>query len=206
MPDAYRSGSQSSPSALRNRGPIIAILRRVLPANAAVLEIASGTGEHAEHFASELPGVLWRPSEVDDHALSNIESRRLLAGLANLLPPMRLDTAQTAWPVEAVDAVVAINMIHIAPWIAAEGLIAGARRVLSSGGTLFLYGPFREGGRHTAASNAAFDENLKTRNPAWGVRDLEAVQALANRQGFDLAEKIAMPVNNLSLVFRRRAD
>ena len=195
----------TSPAVARNREPILDVLRRVLPERAAVLEIASGSGEHAVYVAAALAHLTWQPTDPDPEALASIAAYRAAARLPNLLPPLALDAAASAWPVTQADAIVAINMIHIAPWAAAEGLMAGAERLLPGGGVLYLYGPFREHGRHTAPSNAAFDESLRARNREWGVRDLDEVAALANRHGLTLDERVAMPANNLSVVFRRRA-
>jgi SAM-dependent methyltransferase len=194
-----------SPAAARNRDPILEVLRRVLPARGTVLEIASGSGEHAVYFAAALPHLVWQPTDPDPAALRSIAAYRASAGLPNLAPPVALDAAASAWPVEAADAVVAINMVHIAPWRATEGLMAGAARVLGPAGVLYLYGPYMVDGAHTAPSNAAFDESLKARDPAWGVRDVADVSALARSHGFVLAERVAMPANNLSLIFRRQA-
>lgn len=194
----------TSPSVARNRGPILAVLREVLPSEGLVLEVASGTGEHAVHFAAGLPGLVWQPSDPDPEARGSIEAHRAAAGLPNLLAPLDLDAAAPSWPVERADAVVAINMVHISPWRATEGLAAGAGRVLRPGGVLYLYGAFREGGRHTAPSNAVFDESLRARNPEWGVRDIAQVAEVAARHGLDLVRQVAMPANNLSLVFVRR--
>ena len=196
--------ARTAPAVARNREPILQVLRACLPHPALVLEIASGTGEHAVWFSTALPAVTWQPTDQNPEALESIAAWRDEAGLPNLLPPLRLDASAETWPVAQADAVVSINMIHIAPWAATEGLIAGAGRVLPLGGLLYLYGPFREGGVHTVASNAAFDADLRARDPAWGVRDLEEVIALAGRHGIQAAERIAMPANNLSLVFRRR--
>jgi SAM-dependent methyltransferase len=197
-------GALSSPAALRNRDPILAVLRRVLPSQGTVLEIASGSGEHAVHFAAELSGLLWQPTDRDADALRSITVRRAAAGLPNLLPPLELDVTAPAWPVVRVEAVVSINMIHIAPWPATKGLMAGASRALAPGGVLFLYGPFKENGEHTAPSNRAFDASLRARDPAWGVRDLVDVAELADRCGLDIVERIEMPANNRSVVFQRR--
>lgn len=196
--------ARTAPAAERNREPILRVLRDKLPHSGLVLEIASGTGEHAVWFSAALPAVTWQPTDRDPEALESIAAWRDLADLANLLPPLQLDASAVAWPVEQADAVVAINMVHIVPWTATEGLIAGAARVLTSGGLLFLYGPFHEGGVHTAASNAAFDADLRARDPSWGVRDLDEITAFAGRHGFSAPERIAMPANNLSVVFRRR--
>jgi SAM-dependent methyltransferase len=199
-------GALASPAVARNRDPILAVLRRVLPARGTVLEIASGTGEHAVHFAAGLPHLTWQPTDPDTDALASIAAHRAWAQLPNLLAPLVLDACAPSWPVTRGDAVVAINMIHIAPWTAAEGLMAGAGRLLARGGVLYLYGPFKEDGRHTAPSNAAFDASLRARDPRWGVRDLDPVAALASEHGLALAERVAMPANNLSLVFQRRAS
>ena len=196
--------ARSAPAAARNREPILRVLRDVLPRPARVLEIASGTGEHAVWFSSALPELTWQPTDHDPDALQSIAAWRDMAGPPNLLPPLRLDAAADTWPVAQADAVIAINMVHIAPWSVTQGLIAGAARVLTQGGLLFLYGPFREGGVHTAASNAAFDADLRARDPSWGIRDLDEIAALASQHGFTAPERIAMPANNLSVVFRRR--
>lgn len=203
---------RSSPAALRNRGAIAEVLAEVLlPADLTtragrpglVLEIASGTGEHAVHFAAMFPGLVWQPTDADPEALASIAARVQAAGLANLRAPLVLDAAAPVWPVEAADAIVCINMIHIAPWSACEGLMAGAGRVLASGAPLYIYGAMKREGRHTAASNAAFDADLRARDPAWGVRDTGEVAAAAARHGLALAAVVPMPSNNFSLVFRR---
>ena len=203
MMESRADAPRSSPSALRNRDPILAVLRGVLPANAAVLEIASGTGEHAVHFAAALATVTWQPTDQDRDALRTIAARRDAAALPNLLPPLELDASSPSWPVTRADAIVSINMIHIAPWTAAQGLMAGGGRALAPGGVLFLYGPFKENGVDTAPSNAAFDADLRQRNLDWGVRDLSAVTELASNHGLQLVQRVPMPANNLSLVFRR---
>jgi SAM-dependent methyltransferase len=188
----------------RNRDPILRVLRDRLPPSALVLEIASGTGEHAVWFSNALPEVTWRPTDMEPEALESIAAWRDLADLPNLLPPLQLDASAEAWPVARANAVVAINMVHIAPWSASQGLIAGAARVLPADGLLFLYGPFSEGGLHTAAGNAAFDADLRARNPSWGVRDLDDITALAVQHGLTVPECILMPANNLGVIFRRR--
>jgi len=204
MTSSHPPGALTSPAAMRNRAPILDILRRVLPERGLVLEVASGSGEHVAYFAAALPHLTWQPTDPDSEARASIEAYRAAARLPNLLPPLALDASASAWPVTQVDAIMAINMIHIAPWPAAEGLMAGAGRLLAPGHVLFLYGPFRERGRHTAPSNAAFDESLRARNREWGVRDLDEVAALAGWHGLTLDERVAMPANNLSVVFRRR--
>jgi len=199
-----RSDALTAPAVARNRDPILAVLRQVLPRSGTVLEIASGTGEHAVHFAAALPNLTWQPTDLDAVMLRSISAHRALAELPNLLPSLDLDVEAPSWSITHADAVVCINMLHIAPWSAAEGLIAGAARVLPPGGVLYLYGPFQENGRHTAPSNAAFDASLRAQSPAWGVRDLGEVADLARKGGFELTKRIGMPANNLSVVFRRR--
>jgi hypothetical protein len=182
------------------------VLRSRLPAAGLVLEIAAGAGEHAAYNAAALPHLTWLPTDPDPEALTSIGAWRDQAGLVNLMAPLRLDASEPdAWPIEQADAVVNINMVHISPWSATEGLMAGAARLLPTGRLLFLYGPYLEDGVETAPSNLAFDENLRARNPAWGLRRLEDVVALAAAHGLALAERIAMPANNLSLVFRKDA-
>ncbi len=192
---------QHAPATHRNRDAILDVLRPVLPPAGLVLEIASGSGEHVVHFAGALPGLTFQPSDPNPTALASIGA--WTAGIANVLPPVQLDTTAAVWPVTAADALLCINMIHIAPWEAAMGLFAGAARILSPGAPLYLYGPYRRGGAHTAPSNEAFDHQLKARDPAWGVRNLEAVMTLAAAD-FSGPEITGMPANNLSLVFRRR--
>jgi hypothetical protein len=197
-------GARASPSTARNRQPILDVLRPRLTSGARVLEVASGAGEHAIFLAGAMPDVRWQPTDRDDEALASIAAWRAQAGLRNLAPPLRLDAAEpSTWPTDEVDAVVCINMIHIAPWAACEGLVALAGRRLGAGGRLFLYGPFLEAGVATAPSNLAFDESLKARDPAWGVRDLAVVSAAAAAHGLALAERIEMPANNLVVVFEK---
>lgn len=204
MPDTPPPGARTSPSTARNRDPILAVLARRLPPRGLVLEVAAGAGEHAVHLARALPHLAWRPSDPDPQALASIAAWREASGLPNLLSPLALDAARPeTWPVQAADAVVSINMIHIAPWAAAEGLAQGASRVLPPGGRLFLYGPFVEDDVETAPSNLAFDEDLRRRDPAWGLRRLAAVAALCAGQGLTLAERVAMPANNLIVVFEK---
>ena len=191
-----------APAVARNRDPILAVLRRVLPTRGTVLEVASGTGEHAVHFAAGLPDLTWQPTDCDADALRSIRAHRAAAQLPNLLAPIELDASAPTWPIGHADAVVSINMIHIAPWTAAEGLMAGAGRLLAPGSVLYLYGPFKERGRHTAPSNESFDASLRSHDSEWGVRDVGDVADLAGRHGLELVERVAMPANNLSLIFR----
>jgi SAM-dependent methyltransferase len=205
MTEPLPSMRQHSPSAERNREPILAVLRTVLPATGRVLEIASGTGQHALCFAGALPGLDWQPSDADAEARESIAAWMAHDAPPNLRAPLALDVHQPEWDVGALDAVVCINMIHISPWSAAQALFAGASRSLVDGGVLYLYGPYKRGGAHTAPSNEAFDRQLRSRDPSWGVRDMEAVVALGASTGFECDEPIAMPANNFSLVFRKRA-
>jgi hypothetical protein len=191
------------PHVARNREPILHVLRRILPSRGLILEVASGSGEHAVYLAGEMPALVWQPTDPDLQALASIAAHCADAGLPNLLPPLRLDVTSAQWPLEHADAVMCNNMIHIAPWAACEGLIAGAARVLPTGGILYLYGPYKIGGRHTAPSNAAFDADLRARNPAWGIRDLEEVTVLAEKHGLVRVETVDMPANNLSVIYRR---
>lgn len=199
MPDTRRS----APATLRNREPILAVLRQVLPATGTVLEVASGTGEHAVYFARNLPGLVWQPSDPSDDARASIAAWIAAEGLSNVLPPLDLDAAAGNWPVERADAMVCINMVHISPWEATEGLLAGAGRLLPPGAPLALYGPYRRSDRPLEPSNEAFDADLKMRNPEWGLRLVEDVAGCAARHGLRLESVTEMPANNLTLVFRK---
>jgi SAM-dependent methyltransferase len=194
---------QTAPAPERNKEPILAVLRGFLPANGLVLEIASGTGQHVVHFAQALPGLTWQPSDADLEMHASIEAWTAEAGLANVRAPVALDVRAPAWPLERADAVVCINMVHISPWEATLGLMKGAGRLLGAGGVLFLYGPYRRFGAHTAPSNQAFDDQLRRSNSTWGVRDLEAVVDAAGANGLALSEVIEMPANNFSVVLRK---
>lgn len=193
----------SSPATARNKDHVLAVLREHLPAAGLVLEIAAGAGEHALHMATHLPGLTWWPTDPDPQALASIAAWRE-QGPPNLLPPLELDASRPeTWPVATADAVVCINMIHISPWAATEGLFAGAARILPADGVLITYGPYLEDEVDTAPSNLAFDQSLKSRNPAWGIRRREDLEALAAVHGLALHARVAMPANNLTLVFRR---
>jgi SAM-dependent methyltransferase len=192
---------QSAPATERNREPIREALAPHLPAEGLVLEIASGSGEHAVHFARAFPGLAWQPTDPDPAALASIAAWRDEAALPNLLAPVVLDATSTEWPVARADAIVCINMVHIAPWAAALGLFAGAARTLPPGGLLYLYGPYRFNGAFTAPSNQEFDRWLRERDPSWGVRDIRELTPAATRFGIALAHVVAMPANNHSLVF-----
>ncbi len=208
LPLSERSGGSPSlpthPAAERNKQPIAEVLGAVLPAAGVVLEIASGTGQHAEHFARAFPALDWQPTEADVENLTALAARVQRAGLPNLKPPIPFDVHDPAPALGPVAALVCINMIHIAPWSACEALLKHASELLSPGAPLVLYGPFMRDGVHTAPSNAAFDASLRARNPAWGVRDVTDVDALARLRGFALQVTVAMPANNLSVVWRRQ--
>lgn len=203
-PNDRSRGRHVSPSAERNKGAIADVLKRVLPREGFVLEVSSGTGQHIVHFARAMPHLTWQPSERDEESLQSIAQWMEGEGLNNVLPAVRLDVTETPWPTASAAAVVCLNMIHIAPWEAGEALIRGAGDILEDGGLLFLYGPFRRGGQHTALSNEAFDRQLRARNPEWGVRNLEDVAGFARAHGFGPPEVHEMPANNLSVVFRRQ--
>lgn len=203
QPAADTTARRMAPATDRNREPILAVLRDVLPTSGTVLEIASGTGQHAVHFAAALPGVTWQPSDPDATHRESIAAWIAHAQVPNVLPPLDIDVCQEPWGVDHPAAIVCINMIHIAPWAAAEALFAGAGRRLAAGGVLYLYGPYRRHGAHTAPSNEAFDHQLRTADAEWGVRDMEAVIALGAAQGLTCGEPIPMPANNFSLVFRK---
>jgi SAM-dependent methyltransferase len=192
-----------APAATRNRQPILDVLRRHLPPHGLVLEVACGSGEHIVYLAQACPHLTFQPSDPDAAHRASTDAWTDALGLANIRPAVNLDASSDTWPVESADAVLCINMIHIAPWEAAVGLMHGAARVLPPGGLLYLYGPYKQGGRHTAPSNEGFDASLRAQNPAWGVRDLEAVVQLAAEHGFPAPIVEQMPANNLSLLFTK---
>jgi hypothetical protein len=194
----------SAPATARNRDPILAVLREHLPARGTVLEVASGSGEHACHFAAHLPALTWQPSDPDPQARASIDAWASEAALSNVRPALPLDVLSAAWPPLAAEALVCINMIHIAPARATPALFAHAARVLSGGAPLVLYGPFRRRGRPLEPGNAAFDADLRSRDPDWGLRELDEVRDVADAAGFELIIVVEMPANNLSVVFRRR--
>ena len=192
-----------SPAIARNRDVILAVLKPHLPPHGLVLEIASGSGEHAMHFAASNPGLVFQPTDPAPASIASIDAWRAALGPKNVRPALVLDATSPDWPIASADAVLCINMIHIAPWSATEGLFRGAARVLLDNGLLYTYGPYRRAGRHTSPSNERFDTELREQNPAWGVRDLEAVVTLAIASGFTPPIIEQMPANNLSLIFRR---
>lgn len=197
------AGKRHAPATQRNRDAIVAVLRDALPSSGLVLEVASGSGEHAVHFAGAFPDLDWQPSDPDPAALASIAAWRAEADLPNLRPPIRLDAAGD-WPVGQADAILCINMVHIAPWEATLGLLKGAGAALPPGGLVYLYGPYTRAGMDTAPSNLSFDASLKARDSRWGLRAVEDVIAAAEAEGLIFGRLIEMPANNLSLLFRRR--
>ncbi len=191
-----------APAADRNKEPILDVLRQVLPPGGLVLEIAAGTGQHAAHFAAAFPGLQWQPTEPDAAYHGSI--RAWTEELPNVLPPLVLDVSERPWPVTRADAIVCINMIHISPWQSTLDLMAGGNDILGADGVLFLYGPYKRDGAHTAPSNEAFDTSLRSRNPTWGVRDMEAVIDAAKDNGLVFRTAVPMPANNFSVVFGKR--
>jgi SAM-dependent methyltransferase len=194
---------QSSPAAERNQEPIREVLAKHLPERGLVLEIASGSGQHVVHFARAFPHLEWQPTDPDPEALASITAWAAEQALPNVKPAVALDVTK-GWALTAADAIVCINMVHIAPWEAAVALFAGASRLLPGNGLLYLYGPYRFNGRYSAPSNEEFDRSLRERDPAWGVRDIRELTAAATRSGISLEHIVAMPANNHSLIFRRR--
>ncbi len=200
--EAGAAARRHAPATLRNRDAIAEVLADILPDAGLVLEIASGSGEHVVHFADCFRQLIWQPSDPDPDALVSIEAWRQEGAAYNVRPPLRIDAAAPEWGVRVADAVLCINMVHISPWEATLGLLAGARRVLESRQPLFLYGPFAQGGVVMAPSNEAFDRSLRARDPRWGLRAVEAVIEAARERGFGGAQIISMPANNLSIVLR----
>ena len=195
-----------SPSAARNSAPILEFIKSVLPTTGLVLEIGCGTGEHAVCFAQAMPNLIWQPSDTDTDARASTASWIKYVGLKNVLTPLDINVCSTLWGVEETapfDAIISINMIHIAPWAASLGMFAGAGRLLCDAGLLILYGPFMRGGVHNAVSNADFDASLKARNPSWGVRDLDDLEHVGEASGLSLHEMIEMPSNNAIVVFSK---
>jgi SAM-dependent methyltransferase len=193
----------SAPAVRRNRDPILDVLRTALPATGLVLEVASGTGEHIVHFARHMPNLEWQPSDPSAAARESIAAWVAAEGLANVLPPIDLEVAQRPWLVQQPAAIACINMVHISPWEATVGLMRGAGHILPSGGTLYLYGPFRRPGVPLEPSNEAFDQDLRARNPVWGLREIDAVIRCAAEHGLAFEQSVEMPANNLSLIFRK---
>jgi hypothetical protein len=205
-----------APATARNRDFILEVLEDVLPPSGTILEVASGTGEHAVYMAARLQDHAWQPTDVDDGRINSIEAWRTASdapdNIDNILPALRLDACSPRWPVEEnpptepVTAILAINLIHIAPWDVCLGLMAGAGRILAEGGVLYLYGPYKRDGVHTAPSNESFDENLRAQDPSWGVRNLDDVIGAAEKAGLVLLKVVEMPANNLSVVFKKPTE
>ena len=194
---------QYAPATLRNRDFILDVLRDVLPTTGVILEIASGSGEHVVHFARNLPSLVFQPSDPEPDALLSVAAWMKAAEVTNVRAPIVLDASRSLWPIASADGIICINMVHISPWDASVGLIRGAAAILPPGSPLYLYGPYKRKGFATALSNQAFDGNLRDRNPTRGLRDLEAVAAIAQSAGFSIPDITEMPANNLSIVFRR---
>jgi hypothetical protein len=194
-----------APAAERNRQPILDVLRRVLPPAGLVLEVASGTGQHAIFFSEHLPALQWQPTDASSEALRSIGTWVDETARANLLAPLELDVRSSPWPLTNADALLCINMIHISPWETTEALFHGASKLLTGGCPLITYGPYRFHGEHTAPSNAAFDQSLRSRNASWGVRDIDELLELGGQTGFTLEEQVVMPANNMTLMWTRDA-
>ena len=194
---------QHAPATAHNRGPILDVLRSILPPSGTVLEVASGTGEHVVHFARAFPMLEWQPSDPSREARHSIDAWIAAEGVESVRSPLDLDAACDSWPIDQATAVVCINMIHISPWASTEGLMRGAGRILNAGAPLYLYGPFRQPAKALELSNATFDEDLRNRDPRWGLRDLDEVAVCAGSFGFVLDRVVDMPANNLSVIFRK---
>jgi Protein of unknown function (DUF938) len=194
---------QYAPATVRNRDFILDVLRDVLPTTGVILEIASGSGEHVVHFARNLPSLVFQPSDPEPDALLSVAAWMKAAEVTNVRAPIVVDASRSPWPIASADGIICINMVHISPWDASVGLIRGAAAILPPGSPLYLYGPYKRKGFATAPSNEAFDRNLRDRNPIWGLRDLEAIAAIAQSAGFSIPDITEMPANNLSIVFRR---
>ncbi len=204
MTEPVRGGRRYAPATLRNRDPILNVLGPLLPASGVVLEIASGTGEHIVHFARARPDIVWQPTDPSADARESIAAWVKAEGLENVRAPIDLDAAAESWPVAHIDAAVCINMIHISPWEATQGLMRGAGLRMAPGGLLYIYGPFRRADVPTAPSNEAFDADLKARDARWGLRTLDDVRGEADANGLGFEGFVEMPANNLSLIFRKR--
>jgi Protein of unknown function (DUF938) len=194
---------QYAPATLRNRDFILDVLREVMPESGAILEIASGSGEHVVHFAKSLPSLVFQPSDPDPAALQSVAAWVKAMRVTNVRAPIILDASQSHWPIASADGIICINMVHISPWDATLGLIKGAAAILPPGAPFYLYGPYKREGFETAPSNQAFHRSLRNHNSAWGLRDLEAVTAMAQSAGFSIPIITEMPANNLNVVFHR---
>ena len=199
---------QTAPATARNREPILKVLKDWLPnkQGALILEIASGTGEHAVFFAPHFPKAIWQPTDLDTAAKASISAWVDETGVSNVFAPLSLDVTDARWPVDRAEAMICINMIHISPWVCTQALMAGASRTLTPGGVLVTYGPYRREGQHTAPSNAEFDASLKSRNPEWGIRDLDDVAVEARKHGLECREIVEMPANNFCVLFEKKIE
>lgn len=204
--EAGGAAKRHAPATMRNRDAIAAVLREILPAEGTVLELASGSGEHVVHFARLFPALHWQPSDTDPDALGSIAAWIAESGLPNIADPLGIDVQAADWGIDRTDAILCINMVHISPWSAAVGLMRGASRLLPSGGTLFLYGPYFRADVQTAPSNVVFDQSLRARDPAWGLRAVEDVKKLAAENDLLLDRLVEMPANNISLIFRKKGS
>lgn len=189
----------------RNKEPILEVLKDIFPEQGIVLEIASGTGQHAVHFASNLPNIIWQPSDIDPELRKSVQAWHAEFKLQNLNTPVHLDVTSENWPIDVADAMMCANMIHIAPWEACIGLLEGAGRILPEGGILCMYGPYKVGGKHTAPSNEAFDQSLRARDASWGIRNLDDVALEARRRGLHLIKTVKMPSNNFCVIYKKTA-
>ena len=199
---ASDADKRHAPATMRNRDAIAAVLADELPPAGLALEVASGSGEHVVYFAARFPDLQWQPSDPDGAALASIAAWTREARCSNVRPPLLLDASAADWPVARADAMLCINMVHISPWAATLGLMAGAGRLLAAGAPLILYGPFVEDDVPTAPSNVEFDASLRARDAAWGLRNTRDVSAAAAAHGLRLARCVAMPANNLMLIYR----
>ncbi|GAA0472511.1 DUF938 domain-containing protein [Parasphingorhabdus litoris] len=192
-----------APATLRNRDAIVQVLRGILPDSGTVLEIASGTGEHAVYFGEKFPGLTWQPSDPDPDGCRSVAAWTKRAGVGNVLPPLQLDAEAASWDIEKPATILCINMVHIAPWEASIGLFEKAAKLLSPGRSLYLYGPYFRGDAPTAQGNLDFDRSLKSRDLRWGIREVDDMDGLAKENGFTRTDLVEMPANNLSLLYRR---
>ena len=192
-----------SPACERNKDVILDVLRDIMPSTGKILEIACGPGQHSVHFAAGLPGVEWQPSDIDPTSITSTLAWRAEADVPNLLDPIILDATEPEWPLTQADGIICCNMIHISPWTVTLGLLDGAARILPNDGILYTYGPYKVGGKHTAPSNEAFDQSLRSQNSEWGVRNLDDVALEARRRGLHLVKTIKMPANNFSVIYKK---
>jgi hypothetical protein len=202
-PHMSEDARRYAPSSARNRDALLQVLKLILPQTGTILEIASGTGEHACYFAPAFGAAIWQPTDADESAIASINAHREADSPANLAPPLRLNVMESKWKVNAADAVLCVNMVHITPWVCCKNLLRGCAHVLSPGAPLVLYGPFKQDGAHTAPSNAKFDQTLRGQNAEWGIRDMAEIAEAGKARGLTIEDPIAMPSNNFCLIFRQ---